>query len=59
MVPGHSIWVGHDVSKAGEDGDWVLEGMQRGGSVKTYIKHIEGGVEVLKKDPKALLVFSG
>ncbi|WVQ84027.1 hypothetical protein IAT38_006172 [Cryptococcus sp. DSM 104549] len=59
MVPGHAIWLGHDASMAGEDDDWVLEPMQRGGSVKTYVKHIERGVEEIREDPKALLVFSG
>ncbi|WVF70088.1 hypothetical protein IAT40_004875 [Kwoniella sp. CBS 6097] len=59
MVPGHAIWTGHDVDKIREDDDWVLEAMQRGGSVKTYVKHIEKGVEELKADSKALLVFSG
>ncbi|OCF41160.1 cytoplasmic protein [Kwoniella heveanensis CBS 569] len=59
MVPGHAIWTGHDPDKIREDDDWVLEAMQRGGSVKTYVKHIERGVEELKADPKALLVFSG
>ncbi|WVQ97797.1 hypothetical protein IAU59_004912 [Kwoniella sp. CBS 9459] len=59
MVPGHAIWLGHDVEMIREDDDWVLEPMQRGGSVKTYVKHIERGVEELRADPNALLVFSG
>jgi hypothetical protein len=59
MVPGHAIWVGHDVDKVEQDSEWVLEGMQKGGSVRTFLKHIEMGVEVLKDDDAALLVFSG
>ncbi|TYJ52694.1 hypothetical protein B9479_006700 [Cryptococcus floricola] len=59
MVPGHAIWLGEDASTAGEDNDWILEPMQKGGSVKTYIKHIEKGVEELENDPNSLLVFSG
>ncbi|WRT65039.1 uncharacterized protein IL334_001981 [Kwoniella shivajii] len=59
MVPGHAIWLGHDPTKATQNDDWILEPMQKSGSVKTYIKHIERGVEELKKDNKALLVFSG
>ncbi|WWD22078.1 hypothetical protein CI109_106567 [Kwoniella shandongensis] len=59
MVPGHAIWLGHDANRAREDDDWVLEGMQKGGSVKTFVKHIERGVEELKEDQKALLIFSG
>ncbi|OCF59101.1 cytoplasmic protein [Kwoniella mangroviensis CBS 10435] len=59
MVPGHAIWLGHDASKVNENDDWILEPMQKGGSVRTYVKHIQRGVEELKKDNKALLVFSG
>ncbi|RSH90270.1 hypothetical protein EHS25_001604 [Saitozyma podzolica] len=59
MVPGHAIWLGHDASKVEEDDQWILEPMQKGGSVKTYVKHIREGVERLRQDPKALLVFSG
>jgi hypothetical protein len=59
MVPGHSIWVGHDAAKVAEDGEWVLEGMQKGGAVKTFRRHIEVGVEQLEADPHALLIFSG
>jgi hypothetical protein len=59
MVPGHAIWVGHDPSRVEMDEEWVLEPMQRGGSVKTYLKHIRQGVETLRRDPRTLLVFSG
>ncbi|BGP18656.1 hypothetical protein JCM10213v2_006722 [Rhodosporidiobolus nylandii] len=43
MVPGHAIWQGVDASRATEDQDWVLEPMQRGGAVRTYLKHIVKG----------------
>lgn len=59
MVPGHAVWMGSDASTAEEDGDWELESFQRGGSVHTFIKHIEKGTQLLKSDPKSLLVFSG
>lgn len=59
MVPGHAIWVGNDVARITDDDQWILEPMQKGGSVRTYVKHIEEGVERLKSDPRALLVFSG
>jgi len=59
MVPGHAIWVGHDADKVEEDSEWVLENMQKGGSVRTFMKHIEMGVEVMKEDERSLLVFSG
>lgn len=59
VVACHAIWTGSNASKAEEDEDWVLETMQRGGSVKTFVKHIEEGVRQLRGDSKALLVFSG
>ncbi|WWC87208.1 uncharacterized protein L201_002095 [Kwoniella dendrophila CBS 6074] len=64
MIPGHAIWLGNknnekDISNIRENGDWILESMQKSGSVKTYIKHIEKGVEELKNDHQALLIFSG
>lgn len=59
MVPGHAIWLGHDAGRVEDDNEWILEGMQKGGSVKTYVKHIKEGVKVLQEDPNALLVFSG
>jgi hypothetical protein len=59
MVPGHAIWTGGDVSRVEEDEQWVLEPMQKGGSVRTYLRHIEMGVELMKEDPRSLLVFSG
>lgn len=59
MVPGHAIWIGNDVDKVEDDKEWVLEGMQKGGSVRTFMKHLEMGVEVMREDEGALLVFSG
>ncbi|WVW78758.1 hypothetical protein I302_100719 [Kwoniella bestiolae CBS 10118] len=59
MVPGHAIWLGHDADKVNENDDWILEPMQKGGSVRTYVKHIQRGVEELKRDNNALLIFSG
>lgn len=59
MVPGHAIWVGNDVNRIERDEDWILESMQRGGSVRTFVQHIRVGVEELSRDSTALLVFSG
>ena len=59
VIPGHAIWVGDGPNTVAEDGDWILEPMQKGGSVKTYVRHIQEGVERLKSDSNALLVFSG
>ena len=43
QVPGHAIWTGCDASEATTDLDWILEPMQRGGSVKTFIQHVTKG----------------
>ncbi|GAA6029053.1 hypothetical protein JCM8097_001570 [Rhodosporidiobolus ruineniae] len=59
MVPGHAIWQGCDATRALEDHDWILEPMQRGGAVKTYLKHIVKGAEIAVRDPEALLIYSG
>ncbi|ORX34380.1 hypothetical protein BD324DRAFT_583273 [Kockovaella imperatae] len=59
LVPGHALWIGHDAVSVEDDEDWILEPIQKGGSVKTYIQHVREGVKQLKEDEKALLVFSG
>lgn len=59
MVPGHAVWLGQDASMAVTNDDWVLEKMQRGGSVRTYVEHIRRAADIVQKDPHALLVFSG
>lgn len=42
-MAGHAIWQGCDASEATKDDDWILEDMQRGGPVRTYLKHIVKG----------------
>lgn len=59
LVPGHAIWAGNDFKDRFNDENWILEPYQRGGSVKTFWKHIEKGVEIADADPTALLIFSG
>lgn len=59
LVPGHAVWLGNDASTYEDDAEWVLESFQRGGSIKTFNKHIEKGAELLANDPHTLLVFSG
>ena len=59
IVPGHALWIGHDPTTVENDDDWVLEPMQRGGSIRTFVKHIREGVRLLEDDPTSLLVFSG
>lgn len=46
QVPGHAIWRGcsaEQASRATTDSDWILEDLQKGGDVRTYIKHITKG----------------
>ena len=59
MVPGHAVFKGRLPEEADSDDSWVLEPMQRGGSVKTFLKHIMKGAELVTADPTALLIFSG
>lgn len=59
LVPGHAIWAGHDFRDREDDENWILEPFQRGGSVKTFWKHVSKGVEIADADPSSLLVFSG
>lgn len=40
QVPGHAIFTGCDASQATSDEGWILEPYQKGGSVRTYVKHI-------------------
>ena len=59
LVPGHAVWKGRSGNEAHQDDNWVLESVQRGGSVQTFIKHIMKGAELAIQDPNSLLVFSG
>ncbi|RUS22259.1 hypothetical protein BC937DRAFT_89891 [Endogone sp. FLAS-F59071] len=59
MVAGHAIFVGDDPNRVKDDEWWVLEEFQKGGQVATFVDHIKKGVEMVVKNEKALLVFSG
>jgi hypothetical protein len=43
IVPGHAVWRGRTQEEAVQDENWVLEEMQKGGSVQTFIKHVMKG----------------
>ena len=45
--------------QAKEDQDWMLEPFQKGGDVRTFVKHIMKGAEIAVNDPEALLIYSG
>ncbi|KAJ9103338.1 hypothetical protein QFC19_004436 [Naganishia cerealis] len=51
MVAGHAIWKGTDASKREDDVDWVLQPIQKGGSVKTFYKHIDRGGQTRPDTP--------
>lgn len=43
VVAGHAIWKGNTGSSVTDDANWFLEEYQRGGSVNTFVQHIETG----------------
>ena len=58
----HAIWIGEPESKAFgpsnvEDG-WLISSFQTG-ETPTFIKHIQAGLDTLRSNPNAILVFSG
>lgn len=57
IVPGHAIWLG-GASLGMNDTEWNLA-KGREGEGKTYVKHIEAGIQEALKDQSSLLVFSG
>jgi hypothetical protein len=59
MVAGHAIYLGSDLTKIESDEGWILEPYQKGGQVKTFLKHIQTGMEMAKANPLSLLVYSG
>lgn len=61
IIAGHAIYKGtpNNMNDISNDENWILEPYQKGGQVKTFIQHIQTGVDLLKQDSKAVLVFSG
>ncbi|CAG8537017.1 11750_t:CDS:2 [Funneliformis mosseae] len=60
IVAGHAIYLGNNQGGDEEkDENWVLEEFQKGGQVNTFINHIKKGVELVKENEEALLIFSG
>ena len=60
IVPGHAIYTGDSSLEGLEmDDNWVLESFQRGGQVRTFVRHIEKAVALAKEDPEAVVIFSG
>ncbi|KAI8641426.1 hypothetical protein BD408DRAFT_389007 [Parasitella parasitica] len=60
IVAGHAIYTGpDDMEQTTNDKHWILEPYQQGGQVNTFIQHIQKGIDILKQDEKASLIFSG
>ncbi|KAI8087946.1 uncharacterized protein B0P05DRAFT_530786 [Gilbertella persicaria] len=60
IVAGHAIYVGpNQLADIRQDENWILEPYQQGGQVNTFIQHIQKGIDILRQDPKSVLIFSG
>ncbi|KAI7901122.1 uncharacterized protein BX663DRAFT_515006 [Cokeromyces recurvatus] len=60
IIAGHAIYKGpSNIDGITNDDNWVLESYQQGGQVQTYIEHIKKGIDILKEDSNAVLIFSG
>jgi len=57
VVCGHAIWKGGP-SKGLDEAEWLIESYKKG-ETPTFIEHIKSGVQVLSRDSRAVLVFSG
>lgn len=58
MVPGHAVWKGRTKEEATQDENWVLEDIQKGGSVQTFIRHVMKGYVVVCLLSKFALAFT-
>lgn len=60
IVAGHAIYTGPpNIQDTKLDSNWILELFQQGGQVHVFIEHIQKGIDILRQDPKAVLIFSG
>ncbi|KAI9271999.1 hypothetical protein BY458DRAFT_509191 [Sporodiniella umbellata] len=60
VIAGHAIYKGpHEVHQLFEDSNWILEPYQKGGQIETFVQHIKKGIELLRQDKDAILIFSG
>lgn len=51
--------ISHESDSVLDESEWVLDAIQKGGSIKTYVKHIREGIRIASEDSNSLLVFSG
>ena len=60
IVAGHAIYTGpSNLDDVRSDTNWILEPFQLGGQIHTFIQHIQKGLDLLKEDKDAILIFSG
>ncbi|CAN0185804.1 unnamed protein product, partial [Discosporangium mesarthrocarpum] len=61
MIPGHGVTMGESLEGADrDDSHWYLLDYQKGHDVpQALVGHIRGGLDELKADPGALVIFSG
>lgn len=57
MVPGHAIWKGGS-TQGRLSSEWEVADFQKG-QTDTFIKHVQFAANIARKDPTAILVFSG
>lgn len=60
IVAGHAIYIGPPtIQDTKLDSNWILEPFQQGGQVHVFVEHIQKGIDILRQDPKSVLIFSG
>jgi folylpolyglutamate synthase len=57
IVCGHAIWQGGP-SNGWDESEWLIESYKKG-ETPTFIEHIKAGLEIVARDDRAALVFSG
>jgi len=57
IVCGHAIWAGGP-KKGFDESEWLIESY-KSGETPTFIEHIKAGVEILGRDERSVVMFSG
>ena len=60
IVPGHAVYLSGNFRAARDEANWVLEPYQLlEGEGKSFMEHMESGVQQIVSNPEAILIFSG